>query len=321
MKASNIESYSVLLRTNFHKESFRMLESFKDLYPFQSNFFEVDGHKIHYLDEGQGEPIVMLHGNPTWSFFYRNFIPTLSQKSRAVAPDHLGCGLSDKPATYCYTLENHIRNLEKLLGHLKLEKITLVMHDWGGAIGMGYAVRHPENIKRLVILNTAAFRGPKGYTFPWRIRICRIPIIGPVGVRGLNLFVKLAIPMAVMHKQRLTPQIKAGYFAPYNSYANRIAVLEFVRDIPLSSGERSYQTIAEIEDNLGKFKNTPILIAWAGKDFVLNHAILRRWQEIFPHAEVEVYPDAGHYIQEDAYERVVPRIQQFLEKYPTLIAS
>ena len=290
------------------------ISSFREIYPFPSHFFSLNGHRMHYLDQGQGEVILMLHGNPTWSFFYRNFIPELSAGYRVVVPDHLGCGLSDKPGDYEYILENHIANLEQLVEYLSLRDVTLVMHDWGGVIGMGYATRHPQNIKRLVVLNTAAFTTPSDYRLPWRIRVCRTPVFGKIGVRFFNLFTRLAIPVAVKHRDKITPQIKTGYLAPYNSYRNRIAIHEFVRDIPLSPKHRSYRTLQQIEQELQLFRHTPTLINWAGKDFVLNDIILQKWLELFPHAQLENYPDAGHYLQEDAYERIIPRIKQFLKE-------
>ena len=134
------------------------LDDIKDLYPFESNFLELeDGLKMHYIDEGEGEVLLMLHGNPTWSFYYRNLIQSFQKKYRCIAPDHIGCGLSDKPQDYNYTLSTHIDNLEQLVNSLGLKDITLVMHDWGGSIGMGLAVRQPKLIKRLIIFNTAAF--------------------------------------------------------------------------------------------------------------------------------------------------------------------
>ncbi|NIQ03820.1 MAG: alpha/beta fold hydrolase, partial [Nitrospinaceae bacterium] len=169
------------------------LEPFRDLYPFESRFFEPGGHRMHYLDEGEGEPLLMLHGNPTWSFYYRNLIKGLKSQFRCVVPDHMGCGLSDKPQDYPYTLSQHIDNLESLVEHLKLDRLTLVMHDWGGAIGMGFAVRYPEMIKRLVIFNTAAFIADR---IPFSINLCRQSTLGPLAILRFNLFAKLATSWA-----------------------------------------------------------------------------------------------------------------------------
>src|SRR5581483_2135270 len=159
--------------------------------PFQSHFLDLDGLRYHYVDEGRGEPIVLLHGNPTWSFYYRKLILGLRDSYRTIAPDHIGCGFSDKPsdARYSYRLERRVKDLERLIDHLDLgDKVTLVLHDWGGMIGMTYAHRHPEQIRRLVILNTGAFLLPVGNPFPWSLWLCRNPLLGPMLVRRLNAF-------------------------------------------------------------------------------------------------------------------------------------
>ena len=138
--------------------------------------FDRDGLKLHYIDEGSGEPIVMVHGNPTWSFYYRHLIDSLRDSYRVIVPDHIGCGLSDKPddSRYRYTLSSRVDDLERLLDHLGLDRdLTLIMHDWGGMIGMAYAARHPERIARLVVSNTAAFHKPASKPMPRALTICR----------------------------------------------------------------------------------------------------------------------------------------------------
>ncbi len=159
------------------------VNTLKELYPFQSNFIELDGLKYHYLDEGKGEPVVMLHGNPTWSFYYRRLVSGLREQYRVIVPDHMGCGLSDKPQKYNYRLKQHIDNLDIFLEKLELKNITFALHDWGGAIGMGWAVRNPKRVKRFVVFNTAAFLLP---CIPFRISICRIPVFGDIAVRCFN---------------------------------------------------------------------------------------------------------------------------------------
>jgi len=252
----------------------------------------------------------MLHGNPTWSFYYRQLIPPLSQNYRVIVPDHIGCGLSDKPQTYPYTLEQHIKNVERLIVQLKLRQVTLVVHDWGGVIGMGYATRHPENISRFVIFNTAAFVLPK---IPKRIRMCRIPLFGSLLVRGLNAFAGLATFMAVSQPQRMTPQVRAGYLAPYNNWRNRIAIHRFVQDIPLEENHPSRATLVQIEAGLAQFQQHPMLIIWGADDFCFTaRDFLAEWQRRFPQAQVHLLENAGHYVVEDAHERIVPLIREFL---------
>src|SRR5262249_37712127 len=144
------------------------------------NYFSRPPGRMHYLDEGSGEPVVMLHGNPTWSFYYRNLILSLRDSYRCVVPDHLGCGLSDKPseAAYDYSLKSRIDDLEALLNHLGVDKITLVLHDWGGMIGMGFAARQPDRIRRLIVSNTAAFHLPHSKRFPWSLKLGRNTRLG-----------------------------------------------------------------------------------------------------------------------------------------------
>ncbi len=287
---------------------------FKDLYPFDSNWLDLGGTRYHYVDEGPRDApaVVMVHGNPTWSFYYRTLIPEISRTHRVIVPDHVGCGLSDKPQEYTYTLNQHIENLEALIAHLGLKNVTLVLHDWGGAIGMGYATRHPDNVARFVIFNTAAFFLP---VVPMSLRLARSPVLGELVVRGLNGFAGTAQFLAVSHRERITPQIRAGYLAPYDSWQNRIAIYRFVQDIPLGKNHPSRPTLNDIETKLGLFRNHPMLIIWGAKDFVFTERdFLPEWQRRFPDAQVRVLSDAGHYVVEDAHERILPWVLEFLEE-------
>lgn len=291
-----------------------MVSAYQDEYPFASHWLDLDGVRYHYLDEGPRDapPVLMLHGNPTWSFYYRHLVSALSPEYRVVVPDHIGCGLSDKPQAYDYCLARHIANLEALIAHLQLRQIDLVLHDWGGVIGMGYATRHPENVDHLVVLNTAAFYQP---TLPLRIKMCRLPLLGDVLLRGLNAFAWLALPWATVHRERLTPAVRAGYLAPYDSWANRVAILRFVQDIPLERKHRTRPLLDQIEANLYLLTHHPMLIVWGAQDFCFTvQDFLSQWQARFPYAETRVVPDAGHYVLEDAHERIAPWIQAFLSQ-------
>jgi haloalkane dehalogenase len=290
------------------------IKPIENIYPYKSNWININGINLHYLNEGPQEAptVVMLHGNPTWSFYYRNIIPAVAKKYRVIVPDHIGCGLSDKPQNYPYTLDQHIITLELLVSKLELNNLTLVMHDWGGLIGMGYAIRHPENISRFVVLNSAAFYLPH---IPLTLKIARSPIIGDVIVRGFNGFSKLALIWAIKKRERLTPQVKTGYLIPYNNWFNRIGILRFIQDIPLERGHISRKTLLEIDNKLGIFHNYPMLILWGGEDFVFTQQhFLMEWQKRFPKAQVHIFKDAGHYILEDAYEYITPLILDFLEQ-------
>lgn len=293
----------------------------EELYPFVSHWIELSGPNIptpiirmHYLDEGprDGMPLVLCHGNPTWSFYFRTLIPKLSETYRVIVPDHVGCGLSDKPQDYSYTLEQHIQNLETLIAHLGLEALTMVVHDWGGGIGMGYATRHPEAVARFVIFNTSAFFLP---AIPWVLHLARSPGLGAVMLRGLNVFARLAIWLAMNNHSRMTPGVRQGYLAPYDNWHNRIAIYRFVQDIPVTADHPTRGTIDAIDARLSQFRNHPMLILWGAKDFVFTvDDFLAGWQARFPDAEVHVFDDAGHYVVEDAHERILPITLDFLKR-------
>ncbi|MHC5112297.1 MAG: alpha/beta fold hydrolase [Planctomycetota bacterium] len=289
---------------------------FGELYPFHANYLDIDGHKLHYLDQASEQHrqdknvLLMLHGNPTWSFYYRNLIVGLRESHRVVVPDHIGCGFSDKPQQYPYTLATHIRNVERLVDHLQLERVTLVVHDWGGAIGFGWAIRHPQRYERAVVFNTGAFLGNNG---PLRIRLCSLPLIGEVVICALNGFAGPAIYMATNKRERMTRAVRTGLLAPYDSYANRIAVLRFVRDIPYRRSVPSYPVIEQIQADLEKLADRPMLICWGKRDFCFNDWFLHEWQRRFPNAESHEFEDAGHYVVEDAHESILPLMKKFLE--------
>ena len=281
------------------------------LYPFKPQAFVTGGGaRLSYLDEGprRDEAVLMLHGNPTWSFYYRDLIRALSPAIRCVAADHIGMGFSEKPENYDYTLATRIADIEALVAKLGLRRVHLVVHDWGGAIGFGFAARHPELIGRLVILNTGAFPVAR---IPSRIVACKIPVLGPLLVRGFNGFAGPATRMA-MHRRALTADEKRGYLLPYDSWANRVAVSAFVRDIPMQPSHPSWPALVKTEQGLQFFRDRPALVVWGGKDFCFNDIFLDRWRKIFPQAAVHRIADAGHYVLEDAREEALPLITEFL---------
>ncbi|GAC1448129.1 MAG: alpha/beta fold hydrolase [Isosphaeraceae bacterium] len=276
------------------------------------------GLNYHYLDEGKGEPVVMVHGNPTWSYYYRNLVEALRDDYRVIVPDHIGCGRSDKPGDdrYEYTLENRIHDLETLIDHLGLGgDLTLVVHDWGGAIGLGFATRHPERVARLVILNTAAFHLPGTKRFPWALRVCRDTPLGAFAVRGLNAFCRGTAAIGCKHHP-MPRSVREAYLAPYDSWANRRAIHRFVQDIPLRPGDRSHACLSAIEAGLDRFIDTPMLIAWGMRDFVFDRHFLDEWVRRFPSAEVRRFEEAGHYVLEDEGERIIPAVRAFLAANP-----
>jgi len=287
-------------------------------YPFKSQFFDLSGLKMHYVDEGpasgSGGSVVCVHGNPTWSFYFRNVIAALRDKYRCVAMDHIGMGLSDKPndSHYEYTLARRVDDLEALIEHLNLgPNFTMVVHDWGGMIGMAYAVRHPDRIAKLVVLNTAAFALPAKSRMPWQLSMARTPLIGALLVRGFNAFSRGAVRDCVTARP-LTAEIKQAYLAPHDSWAHRVAVHRFVQDIPLKPGDRAYQVVAQTQDKLSALADKPMLIGWGMRDFVFDAHFLEKWIEYFPGAQVHRFDDSGHFVLEDAADRLLPLISEFV---------
>ena len=280
-------------------------------YPFSPRRHRLaDGTALSFLDEGPRAPtaVVMVHGNPTWSYYYRHLVRALAPARRCVVPDHVGMGLSEKPESRSYTLAQRIADLEELIASLGLKQIDLVVHDWGGAIGLGFAGRHPESVRRLVILNTAAFPDAR---IPARIALCRAPLLGPLIVRGCNGFAWPATWMA-MSRRALSVEERRGYLLPYGSWADRVAVNAFVRDIPMDTSHPSHATLAAVEAGLAHLRGKEALILWGGRDFCFNDHFLERWRGLLPGASEHRIADAGHYVLDDAREEVVPRVTAFL---------
>jgi haloalkane dehalogenase len=281
-------------------------------FPFKNNFFQQHtGLQIHYVDEGKNEhtPTVFLHGNPTWSFFYRNLILSLQHHFRCIAPDHIGCGLSDKPKLdkFKYDLQSHSENFNSLLEHLKLEKFNLVVHDWGGAIGLSALKDNLSRINKLVLLNTAAFNSSD---VPIRIRFCRLPVIGELFVRGMNGFARPATWMAT--KKGLSKSSKAGFLFPYKSWSNRIATWRFVKDIPLERDHSTRAFLQATEDKIPELVNTPTLACWGMQDFCFHEGFLNQWKSRIPNIDINKFQNAGHYLLEDNFEGCEKVIKSFL---------
>ncbi len=287
------------------------------LYPFESNWLNIAGNKLHYLDEGPRDaPIVlMLHGNPTWSFYYRNLVIALRDRFRCIVPDHIGCGLSDKPGAneYPYTLARRISDLDALIEHIQPgTAIHLIVHDWGGMIGFGWAAERPEQIASMVIANTAAFPLPAEKKLPAALWLVRNTAIGALLVQGLNAFSGLAARVAF--KKPVSAEVRKAYTGPYDTWANRIATLRFVQDIPLSPNDAGYNILENTEARLPDFANKPCLLVWGEKDFVFDLHFLNKWKRIFPNAKVLSYPDCGHYVIEDAGQPLTQAVSDFLDQ-------
>ncbi len=297
-------------------------KDFDDLYPFDSCFMETDqGHTMHYIDQGKGPAVVMVHGNPTWSFYFRNVIKGLEKDFRCIVPDHIGCGFSDKPAQgkekgqYEYTLENRVRNLDELISHTlaPTEPIHFIVHDWGGMIALAWAVEHQKRIGKMVITNTAGFLLPSHISCSWILAAIKYGanLSGSL-VRGLNLF---SLGAAFLGSaRRLAPKVRKALTAPYNCPANRIATLEFVRDIPLTPKDRSWDLVSHVDDSLAQcLCDAQLLFLWGKKDFIFHEKYLAEFQRRFPTSQAHLFETAGHYLFEDEPLRTVEKIREFLD--------
>jgi len=257
----------------------------------------------------------MLHGNPTWSYLYRRFVTELRTKYRAVVPDHAGCGLSHVPKedTYSFTLASRVADLEALLDTLGLHRnLTLVLHDWGGLIGMVYAARHPEKIARLIVFNTAGFLLPRRKRLPAALRFARNSRLAACLILKFNAFARLAVHLGC--RRPMPRAVRRAYTSACDSPDRRRVTLRFVQDIPLSSHDPAYALVLEAQEGLKRFRNIPALICWGERDFVFDNDFLSEWIRHLPGAEVHRFPDAGHYVTEDAFEQVLPLVCAFLAR-------
>ena len=286
-------------------------------YPWTPKRHVVDeqGHAMSYLDEGKGPPILFVHGSPTWSYLWRNFVKGLSGKARCIAPDQIGFGCSDKPREPAYhTLERHILNLTSLMRGLDTEPVTLVVQDWGGPIGLGWAVRHPQKVARIVLLNTWGMRPDGLLKLPLLFRLARSPGLGEIIIQKHNQYLERVLPMGVADKKRLTPKLMQAYRAPFPFPDDRVAILRFVRMVPERMGDESYDILGEIEAGLAKL-DVPVKIVWARKDPAFGMRIAHRFADLLPQADpkdIVQLPDASHFLQEDAHEKIVPEIAGFI---------
>jgi pimeloyl-ACP methyl ester carboxylesterase len=294
--------------------------TFNGTWPYEPKWFETHDGRMHYVDEGprEGKPVVLVHGNPTWGYLYRNFIPALTAAGhRAIVPDHLGFGRSDKPdKPELYTIGRHAERMELLLESLDLRDATVVPQDWGGPIGLYWATRHPERVGRLFILNTFAHRPPEKVRLPLPIRLFRTPGVGEVMVKGLDLFNRIFLFRAgVVHRERLTEDVKHAYRAPHPGWSSRTPILVFPRQIPSGPEGAVSDLCAEIEEKLERhFRDKPVKIVWAMQDIAFTVEVLEGlWLRTFPGVDVLRIEDAGHYLQEDAHERIVPALIDFLK--------
>jgi haloalkane dehalogenase len=231
-------------------------------------------------------------------------------------------GLSDKPddaagasPRYDYTLKSRVDDLATLLERLGITgPVTLAVHDWGGMIGLGWALSHMAQVKRLVVLNTAAFPLPAAKAMPWQLSFGRDSRLGGALIRAFNLFSAGASWLGV--SRRMPADVRHAYVAPYDSWRNRIATLRFMQDIPLREGDPAWALVAEAGRRLGEFADRPAFIGWGLQDFVFDRHCLDVFTAAWPQAEVQAFTDANHYVLEDRQEQLVPAIRAFLDRHP-----
>lgn len=289
-------------------------------YPFTPQRLDVrPGLAMSYLDEGprDGEVVVMLHGNPSWSYYWRHLVLGLRDRYRCIVPDHIGMGMSDKPSDgrYAYTLQSRVDDVTTLLDRLGINgPVTLAVHDWGGMIGFGWALTHEAQVRRLLITNTSAFPLPKAKPLPWQLKLGRDSALGALLIRGFNAFAGGAARQGTCTP--LAEDVRRAYLAPYDSWANRISTLRFVQDIPLDEGDAAWPLVAAAAQRLPHFADRPAFIAWGLRDFVFDHHFLEGFVRALPRADVHAFEDAHHYVMEDKHAVLVPAMRRFLEQHP-----
>jgi len=275
-------------------------------YPFESRYLDLEMGQMHYVDEGSGAPVVMVHGNPSWSFLYRHLIKQLAPEYRCVAMDHIGFGLSDKPPGWTYRPEDHAQNLTALIEALDLKDITLVVQDWGGPIGLSYAIDHPENVKRLVIMNTWMW----SVNHDWHYIVFSGFTGGPIGrflIRRFNFFARVLMRQAYGDKTRLTEHIHRHYLEPLEAPGERKGCWVFPGEILGSTA-----WLSDLWARRSLLTDKPKLVVWGMKDIAFREQELNTWIDTFPDVKVIRLDGVGHYVQEEAVGELGRAVRSFL---------
>lgn len=279
----------------------------RDLFPFASRFLAVDGHDVHYVDEGDGPPLLLLHGNPTWSFLYRNVIARLRRRFRCVAPDYPGFGLSRAAAGYDFLPASHARVVEAFVHALDLSGFAVMVQDWGGPIGLRLAARRAEAVRGLVIGNTWAWPIQGDPHFE---RFSRLMggAVGRFAIRRLNAFVNVMIPVGV-RRGRLPRRVMAAYRRPFPTADARLPTHVFPREI---RGSGAF--LAEVEAGLAALAGKPALVLWGDRDVAFRDRERERFEREFPHHRTVVLAGAGHFIQEDAPAQIAGAVESWWDE-------
>ena len=277
-------------------------------YPFNSNYFMLDAGKMHYIDEGSGDPVVLVHGNPTWSYLYRHMIKGLSQNHRCIAMDHIGFGLSDKPEAWSYLPQKHAENLDVLLESLNLQNITFVVQDWGGPIGLSYALKHPEKIKRLIIMNTWMWSA-KGDPHYEKFSGFMGGTVGRFLIRRFNFFARIVMKKAYGDKSKLTKEIHSHYTTPLNTPGKRKGSWVFPKEIIGST-----KWLNELWSQKDKISKKPALILWGMRDIAFREEELKKWEELLTNHTTRTFKDVGHFVQEELGAGICPLVENFIKE-------
>jgi haloalkane dehalogenase len=289
---------------------FIKFETFNGTFPFKPNFKKINEFNMHYVDEGGGEPILCLHGMPTWSYLYRKFIKELSKTNRVIAPDAMGFGKSDVPQNKNYVMQEHVDNLKELVLDLNLNNITLIVQDWGGPIGFGMAVNYPKKIKRLVIMNTSIGVMKEG----------RKPWYAPLEEKGIYkqfiMNINGVIKGGIHNKERLTETMIKAYEAPFPSEKYYLGAYAWPKDIPVGESHPSASIMKFVRNNLNRLKEKRKLLVWGLKDPIFPERLISWWNNIFPGIETHKIKNASHFLQEDAPEEILKIIRVFLKNNP-----
>ena len=278
----------------------------KKEYPFESNYLNVDGNRLHYIDEGSGEVLLFVHGTPSWSFDFRNVIKPLSKHYRCVAFDHIGFGLSDKPKDYPYSIFQHTKNLGRLIEHLNLKNIHLVLHDFGGPIGVEYLLKNATNVSSVTFINSWLGSAEDDPEYQKMKKILKSPLL-PILYRWFNFSPKILLPKSFGDK-KLDKQLLKQYTEPFENRHQRNATLAFARS--LLNDQALFEKQWQQRD---KLQNMPIQLIWGMKDMFCTERYFKKFQAAFPLAETTVLPTAGHFPQEEQPAEVAKVLKSFVE--------
>lgn len=279
-------------------------------YPYAPQQFSLPAGMMSYVDEGDGEPVVLVHGNPTWSFEFRALINHFSTTHRCIAPDHIGFGLSDKPLDWDYLPQQHAENFEKLLESLELENITLVVGDWGGPIGLSYAINHPDKIKHIVVTNTWLWSVKSDWYYQGFSRFAG-GALGRWLIRKYNFFANTIMKMAYGDKRKLTPEIHQHYLMPLAKQEERKGCWVFPKQIIASSA-----WLADLWSQRDVLDDKIKLITWGMKDIAFRKKELKQWGKSFPNAKFVRFPDAGHFLPEEKPAELIAEMTEMLSRKP-----